>query len=67
MIERFFAEITPKRIRRGTFQSVKELEAAIYRYLEHGNENPKAFIWSAPAGTIIEKVNRGYQALESEH
>ena len=49
MIERLFAEITRKRIRRGVFQSVKELEAAIYRHLEHHKEPPKPLIWSAAA------------------
>ncbi len=40
MVERFFAEITRKRIRRGVFKSVEELETAIDHYLEHHNENP---------------------------
>ena len=67
MIERFFAEITRESIRRGVFESVKELETAIYRYLEHHNENPTPFTRSATADKIIEKVNRGKQALMSEH
>ncbi len=67
MVERFFAEITRKRIRRGVFKSVEEVETAIYHYLEHHNENPKPFIWSATADKIIEKVDRGKQALESQH
>ena len=67
MVERFFAKITRKHIRRSAFKSVKELEAAIYLYLEHHNENLKSFNWSATADTIIKKVNRGEQALKSEH
>jgi transposase len=67
MVERFFAEITRKRIRRGVFKSVPELEAAIMAYLEHHNLNPKPFAWTASAGEILEKVARGKQALESVH
>jgi transposase len=55
-VERFFAEITRKRIRRGTFRSVKELERAIYDYLAHHNENPKPFVWTATAEEILDKL-----------
>ena len=67
MVERYFAKITRKHILRCAFKSVKELETAIYRYLEHHNKNLKPFNWSATADTIIKKVNRGGQALKSEH
>ena len=67
MIERFFAEITRKRIRRGVFHSVVDLQRAINDYLEHHNANPKPFVWTASASSIIEKINRGKQALESQH
>ena len=67
LVERFFAEITRKRIRRGVFRSVVELQAAIKDYLDHHNTDPKPFVWTASASSIIEKVNRGKQALESEH
>ena len=43
LVERWFAEITNKRIRRGIFRSVKELEAAIREYLDVHNENPRPF------------------------
>jgi transposase len=46
LVERWFAEITNKRIRRGIFRSVKELEAAIHEYLDVHNEAPKPFIWT---------------------
>ena len=49
LIERFFAEITRKRIRRGVFRSVLDLEVAIYRYLAEHNEHPKPFVWTAKA------------------
>jgi transposase len=66
-VERFFAEITEKRIRRGTFKSVADLEKAIMDYLEHHNAEPKPFVWTASAGSILEKVARAKQALESVH
>jgi transposase len=57
-VERFFAEITDKRIRRGAFRSVQELERAIMDYLEQHNENPKPFVWTASAELILSKVQR---------
>ena len=67
MVERFFAEITRKRIRRGTFKSVADLKSAIMEYLENHNADPKPFIWTKSAGQILEKVARAKQALESQH
>ena len=77
LVERFFAEITGKRIRRGTFNSVAELEGAIHDYLDHNNCAPKPFIWTKKADAILEAeararskldaIKSGYQALESEH
>lgn len=55
-VERFFAEITEKRIRRGAFRSVKALEQAIMEYLEHHNQDPKPFVWTATADTILGRV-----------
>jgi transposase len=67
MVERFFAEITRKRIRRGAFTSVAQLTGAIMTYLENHNRDPKPFIWTKSAYTILEKVARAKQALESQH
>jgi transposase len=77
LVERFFAEITGKRIRRGVFKSVAELEAAIHDYLAKHNAAPKPFVWTKTADAILEKyararaaldaVKTGNQALESEH
>ena len=58
MVERFFAEITRQRIRRGVFKSVAQLKAAITQYLDHHNANPKPFVWTKSAGQILEKVAR---------
>jgi transposase len=67
MVERFFAEITRKRIRRGAFNSVAELKNAIMEYLHKHNADPKPFIWTKSAGEILEKVARAKQVLESQH
>jgi transposase len=61
-IERWFAEITRKRIRRGTFRSVRELTRAIHEYIRIYNNNPRPFQWVASASRIIRKV-RKYKAI----
>lgn len=58
LVERWFAEITNKRIRRGIFRSVKELEAAIREYLDVHNENPKPFVWTRTADEILASIAR---------
>jgi transposase len=57
-VERWFAQITDKRIRRGSFTSVTSLEKAIQDYLNCTNENPKPFIWTADAELILGKIQR---------
>jgi transposase len=56
LVERWFGEITRKRIRRGIFRSVTELTAAIEEYIRCNNENPKPFVWTKRAEEIINKV-----------
>jgi len=58
LVERWFREITTKRIRRGTFHSVPELIAAIEDYITINNQNPKPFVWTKTADEIIAKVSR---------
>jgi transposase len=58
LVERWFAEITNKRIRRGTFRSVKELEGAIREYIEVHNEDPKPFVWTRTADEILASIAR---------
>lgn len=65
MVERFFRDITDKRIRRGVFHSVNELTTAIMQYIDIHNESPKPFIWTARASDIIENFKRGKAALAS--
>ena len=62
MVERFFRDITDKRIRRDSFTSVAELELAIDLYVAH-NIDPKPFIWTATASDILAKVTRAKAAL----
>ncbi len=64
IVERFFRELTTKRIRRGSFASVDELEEAITSYIKAHNDNPEPFVWTAEAGKIIEKVGRARIALD---
>ncbi len=66
-MERFFGLITEDRIRCGVFKSVAELETAIQQYLDQHNADPKPFVWTASAASILEKVARGRQTLESLH
>ena len=63
LVERWFREITDKRIRRGVFRSVKELVAAITEYIEKHNQAPKAFTWTAKAEAILDKVRRARAVL----
>jgi transposase len=58
LVERWFAEITNKRIRRGIFRSVKELEAAICEYIDVHNQDPKPFVWARTADEILASIAR---------
>src|SRR6202522_3452164 len=64
LIERWFAELTNKRIRRDSFFSVDELVAAINDFLAAWNENPKPFVWTATVDSIVAKLARCRQTLE---
>ena len=61
LVERFFAEITEKQIRRGVFRSTHELEEAIASYLRHQNENPKPFTWTKSADAILASIGRFWE------
>lgn len=67
MVERFFSELTTKRVRRGVFRSVAELERAIMDFIEKHNENPKIFIWTKDADTILAKVSKCKELLGTAH
>jgi transposase len=58
LVERWFAEITRTRLRRGTFESLPTLLRAIREYLDHYNRSPKPFVWTKDADTILGKIAR---------
>jgi transposase len=58
MVERWFRDITTKRIRRGSFKNVKELIMIINQYIESHNQNPKAFVWTASVENIMRKISK---------
>lgn len=64
-VERWFAEITRKRLRRGTFRSVRELVKAIQDYIRENNKNPVPFHWVAKANTILRKVRKYKRTSET--
>lgn len=57
-VENFFSVLTRKRIRRGSFHSIVDLQAAIKRYLAEHNAEPKPFVWTASAASIVAKLDR---------
>ncbi len=65
LVERLFAEITRQSIRRGTFNNVEELKTAIANWIEHRNQNPKPFKWTAGAKSILAKHRRAKETLAS--
>jgi transposase len=62
LVERWFREISQKRIRRGSFTSVAELIGAIEEYLQAHNQAPKRFVWTKDADMILDKINRCKEA-----
>ena len=66
-VEGFFAKLTKRRLKRGVFCSIVDLQAAINPFLRETNDDPKPFVWTADPEKIIASVKRGYQALESIH
>jgi transposase len=65
LVERWFREITDKRIRRGVFTSVDRLIEAIMGYIEHHNQNPTSFVWTAKLEDILAKVRRARAVLDN--
>ena len=66
-VEGFFAKLTSRRLKRGVFHSLVDLQTAINRYLAEHNQAPKPFVWTAEPEAILAKVKRGHQALETIH
>ncbi|MBM3131467.1 MAG: IS630 family transposase [Chloroflexi bacterium] len=67
LIERWFAELTLKRIRRGVFRSVPELVAAIHEFIQINNQQPKPFVWTKKANQILDKVGHCKAVVETLH
>ena len=67
LVERWFAELTTKKLRRGAHRSVRQLNDDIRAWIETWNADPKPFVWTADPDRIIEKVHRGNQALGAVH
>ncbi len=63
LVERWFKELTDRRLRRGTFHSVPHLIDAIGTWVAHWNTNPKPFVWHAAAEDILAKVRRSRETL----
>jgi transposase len=66
-VEGFFAKLTRRRMKRGVFRSIVELQEAINRFLAEHNTEPKPFAWTADPDKIIAAVRRGHQVLDSIH
>src|SRR5207253_7317716 len=67
LVERWFAELTNKRIRRGVFRSVKDLESAIREFIEVHNEDPTPFVWTKTADQILASIARYPQRTLAAH
>jgi transposase len=66
-VEGFFAKLSKRRLKRGVFRSVVDLQVAINRFVEETNHMPKPFKWTADPNKIIAAVRRGHQVLDSIH
>jgi transposase len=66
-VEGFFAKLTKRRLKRGVFHSLVSLQAAINRFLDEANADPRPFRWTKDPDKIIAAVRRGHQALDSIH
>lgn len=66
-VEGFFAKLTRRRLQRGVFHSLVDLQAAINRYLAEHNQAPRPFVWTVEPEAILAKVKRGHQTLETIH
>src|ERR1035438_3197486 len=66
-VEGYFAKLSKRRLKRGVFRSVVDLQAAINRFLAETNQMPKPFTWTADPDKIIAAVKRGHQVLDSVH
>src|SRR5476651_448938 len=66
-VEGFLAKLAKRRLKRGVFRSVVDLQSAINRFVAETNNHPKPFTWTADPDKIIAAVRRGHQVLDSIH
>jgi len=66
MIERWFRELTDKRLRRGVFRNVPQLTKSIMDYIDEHNKNPTSFKWTAKADAILAKIQRARTVLNNQ-
>ena len=66
-VEGFFAKLTKRRLKRGVFRSIVDLQAAINRFLAEHNQDPKPFVWTADPDRVLAAIGRGKEVLESHH
>jgi transposase len=67
LVERWFRDLTVKRIRRGSFESVPALVSAIHEYMDQSNQKPHVFVWTAGVDSILAKVSKCQEALDALH
>ena len=66
-VEGFFAKLTKRRLKRAVFHAVVDLRAAISRFIDEHNMEPRRFVWTADPNEILAAVNRGHQTLRTRH
>ena len=66
-VEGFFAKLTNRRLKRGVFTSIVDLQATINRFVADTSRQPRPFVWTADPDRIIAAVRRGYQTLDLIH
>ncbi|GLS46877.1 transposase [Methylobacterium brachythecii] len=66
-VEGFFAKLTQRRLRRGVFRSLVDIQAAIKRFVAETNSRPKPFVWTSDLDRIIRAAKRGHLVLDSHH
>jgi len=67
LVERWFRDLTDKRLRRGSFQNVPELIGVIHQYMDNHNQNPRVFVWTASVERILGKVVKCKEVLGTLH
>lgn len=67
LVERFFSELSTRQLKRLAVNSVNELIDRITEYIDHRNQDPKPFTWTASVNSILRKVAKAKRTLASQH